>query len=140
LSFQRLWRGHPNPIHLVEANLFEPVIVKLRGAQLSGSPMATSSFRKTAVLCQGGSVTRAVQNANEHDLSFVIQIVDGVIAGKAHTQARREILARGRGERKITQRLAILFDAVDKTRCGRLGSFASDIEPNFSEVGFGLLG
>src|SRR5277367_5163412 len=102
--------------------------------------MATSSFRKTAVLCQGGGVTRAVQNANEHDLSFVIQIVDAVIAGKAHTQARREILARGRGERKISQRFAILFDAVDQARRGRLGSFASDIEPNFSEVGFGLLG
>ena len=96
--------------------------------------------RKAAVLRQGGGATRSVQNANEHDLSFVIQVVDRVIAGKAHTQARREIIARGRGERKITQRLAIVFDAVDQTRRGRLGSFASDIEPNFSEVGFGLLG
>jgi hypothetical protein len=92
------------------------------------------------MLRESGGITRAMQDTNEHDLSFIVQIVDGVIAGKAHTQARREIIARGRGERKITQRLAIVFDAVDQTRRGRLGSFASDIEPNFSEVGFGLLG
>ena len=92
------------------------------------------------MLRQGGGVTRTVQNANEHDLSFVIQIVDGVIAGKAHAQARREIVARGRSERKISQRFAILFDAIDQTRRGRLGGFTGDIEPHFSEVGFGLLG
>jgi hypothetical protein len=63
---------------------------------LADRPQA-SSFRKTAVLRQSGGVTRAVQNTNEHDLSFVIQKVDGVIAGKAHTQTGREILARGRG-------------------------------------------
>jgi hypothetical protein len=106
---------------------------------LADRPQA-SSFRKTAVLRQSGGVTRAVQNTNEHDLSFVIQIVDGVIAGKANAQAGCEILTRGRGERKISQRFTILFDPVDEARRGRLGSFARDIKPNFSEVGFGLLG
>jgi hypothetical protein len=92
------------------------------------------------MLRQSGGVTRAVQNANEHDLSFVVQIVDRVIARKRYAQARRKILARGRGERKISQRFAILSDAIDQTRRGRLGGVAGDIEPNFSEVGFGLFG
>jgi hypothetical protein len=111
-----------------------------RRAALRVVHLGTSSFRKTAMLRQGGGVTRAVQNANEYDLSFVMQIVDGVIAGKAHAQAGCEILARGRGEWKISQRFAIMFDAVDQARRGRLGGFAGDIEPNFSEVGFGLIG
>jgi hypothetical protein len=72
-----------------------------------------------------------VQNTHDYDLSFVAQIVDGVVAGKTHAQAGREILARGRGERKISQRFAILFDAVDQARRGLFGSFASDIEPDF---------
>jgi len=56
--------------------------------------LATSAFRKAAALRQGGSITRAVQDANDHDLSFVVQIVDGVIARKTDAQARRKILSR----------------------------------------------
>jgi len=70
----KVWRGH---IHA--GNL---------------SPLATSAFRKAAALRQGGSITRAVQDANDHDLSFVVQIVDGVIARKTDAQARRKILSR----------------------------------------------
>jgi hypothetical protein len=92
------------------------------------------------MLRQSGGVARTVQNTHDYDLSFIVQIVDGVVARKLHAQARREILTRGRGERKISQRFAILFDPIDESRRGRLGSFAGDVEPNFSEVGFGLLG
>jgi hypothetical protein len=72
-----------------------------------------------------------MQDAGDHDLSFVTQIIDSVITRKIHAQTRREILAPGRGERKISQRFAILFDAVDQARRGLFGSFASDIEPDF---------
>jgi hypothetical protein len=81
-----------------------------------------------------------VQDANDHDRVLVMHIVDGVITGETDAQAGREVLARGRSKWKMPQRFAILFDPVNESRCCRLGGFASDIEPNFSEVGFGLFG
>jgi hypothetical protein len=92
------------------------------------------------VLRQGCGVTRAMQDANNHERILVMHIVDGAIAGKTHAQAWREILARGRGERKISKGFAILLDLVDESRRSRLGSFTSNIEPDFGKVGFGLLG
>jgi hypothetical protein len=106
----------------------------------AGAFITASSFLcKATVLSQGGGIARAVQNADDHDRALVTDIVDRVITRKTHAQAGRKVVARWRGKRKIPQRFAILFDAVDQARRGRLGGFASDIEPNFSEVGFGLL-
>jgi hypothetical protein len=60
--------------------------------------LASSAFRKAAVLRHGGGITRAVQDADDHDLSFVVQIVDGVIARKTDAQARRKIVSRLNGK------------------------------------------
>ena len=92
------------------------------------------------MLSQSGGIASAVQNPHDHDRVLVVQIVDGVIARKAHTQARCEILPRGGGKRKMQQWIAILFDPVDQARRCRLGSFAGDIEPDFGKVGFRRLG
>jgi hypothetical protein len=102
--------------------------------------LASSAFRKAAVLRQGGGITRAVQNADDNDLAFVVQVVEGVIARKTDTQPRRKILARGRSERKMPQRFAILLDPVDEPRGYRLGSLDGNIEPDFGEVGFRSVG
>jgi hypothetical protein len=80
--------------------------------------MALSSFCKAAVLGQGGGIARTMQHANNHDLSFVVQIVDGVAAGETYAQAPSKILARGRGKREMPQWLTINFDLVDEAcRC-----------------------
>jgi hypothetical protein len=72
------------------------------------------------VLRQGGGITRTMQDANDHKLALIVLVVDGVIAGETYAQAGREVVARWGGERKITQRLAILFDPVDQARCSGL--------------------
>ena len=90
-----------------------------------------SALCKAAMLRQGSGIARAMQDANDHKLMFVVLVVDGVIARETYAQAGREILARGRGERKIQQRLAILFDPVDKARCSRLGGFDGNVKPDF---------
>ena len=56
--------------------------------------LASSALRKAAMLRRGGGITSAVQDADDHDLSFVVQIVDGVIARKTDAQAGRKILSR----------------------------------------------
>ena len=93
---------------------------------------AASAFCKAPMLRQGSGITRTMQDANDHKLLFIVQIVDGVIARKTYAQSGREVVARGRGERKITQRLAILFDPVDEARCSGLGGFDGNVEPDFS--------
>jgi hypothetical protein len=103
--------------------------------------LASSAFRKAAVLRQGGGITRAVQDADDNDLSFVVQVVvDGVIARKTDTQPWREFLSRGAGKWKMKQRVAILFDLVDEARRYRLGALDGNIEPDFGEIGFRRLG
>jgi len=92
------------------------------------------------VLRQGSSITRAVQDADDNDLTFVVQVVEGVIARKTDTQPWRKILARGRSERKMPQRFAILLDPVDEPRRYRLGSLDGNIEPDFGEIGFRRVG
>jgi hypothetical protein len=83
------------------------------------------------MLRQGSDITRAVQDANDHKLVFVVLVVDRVIAGETYAQPGREVVARGGGERKITQRLAILFDPVDEARCIGLGRFDGNVKPDF---------
>jgi hypothetical protein len=72
------------------------------------------------MLRQRGGIAGAVQDANDHKLFFVMQVVDGVVAGEAYPQTGGKILTRGRGEREMAQRLAIILDFVDQARRSRL--------------------
>ena len=81
-----------------------------------------------------------MQDANDHKLIFIVLVVDGVITGETNAQPGRVVVARGRGEREITQRLAILFDPVDEARCSGLGGFDGNVNPDFSKVGFRRFG
>jgi len=45
-------------------------------------------------------VARAVQDAHDHKLALVMNIVDGVVAGEADTQTWRKVLAERRGLRE----------------------------------------
>ncbi len=83
------------------------------------------------MLRQGSGITRAMQDANDHKLLFIVLVVDRVIAGETYAQTGREVVARGRGKREITQRLAILIDPVDKARCSGLGGFDGNVKPDF---------
>jgi len=69
-----------------------------------------------------------------------VQKVDGVIARKTDPQAGRETLPGRCGERKMPERFAIFFNAIDQARRCRLGGLAGNMEPNFSEVGFRRFG
>ena len=92
------------------------------------------------MLGQNSGVARAMQDANDHKLALVMHVIDGVIAGETDAQARRKMLTRGRGERKMPQRLAIAFDLVNEPPCRRLGGFDGNVEPNLREVGFCRVG
>jgi len=92
------------------------------------------------VVSQGGGVTRAMQDTNNHKLAVVMDIVDGVIAGKRNAQTGRKMAACGRGKRKVQKRFAIRFDPGYQPRRRRLGSFDGDVEPNLGKVGFRRVG
>jgi hypothetical protein len=68
---------------------------------------ASSSLEKAAVLRHGGGVAGAVQDANDHEFSFIVEVVDGVIAGEAYAQTRGKLSARGPSKREAAQRFAI---------------------------------
>jgi hypothetical protein len=97
-------------------------------------------FNKTAMLGESGGIARSMQDTDNHEVIFVMHIVDGVVAGKADAQTRRKILTRGCGERKVPQRLTIVLDLVDQARRCRLRGFNGDIKPDFGQVGFGSIG
>ena len=105
-------------------------------SRLQLNNLNSSAFCKAAMLRQGSGITRAMQYTNDHKLVFIVLVVDSVIAGETNAQAWREIVARGPGQRKIPQRLAILFDPVDEARCSGIEGFDGDVEPDFSKVGF----
>ena len=92
------------------------------------------------MVSQSGSVARTVQDANNHKLTFIMHVIDGVVAGKRDTQARRKIVARRCRQRKMEKRLAIAFDLIDEAFRRRFGSFDGDIKPNLGKVGFGRVG
>ena len=81
-----------------------------------------------------------MQHANDNQLAFVVMVVDDVIAGKTRAQAGSKLLARGAGKRKITERLARLFDLVEQPRRGRLRRLDGNIVPDFGKIGFGRVG
>jgi hypothetical protein len=98
------------------------------------------AFSKTAVLGQGGCVTRAMQHANDDEFALIVTVVDDVVASKARAQAGRELLARGSGKRELTERLARVFDFVDEPRRGRLRCLQGNVGPDFGKIGFGRVG
>jgi hypothetical protein len=67
----------------------ETLTIKIGGARRAllrkGSRALRSAFRKSAVLGQGGHVAGAMQNPNDHKLTLIVQVVDGVVAGKTYT-------------------------------------------------------
>jgi hypothetical protein len=89
---------------------------------------------------QGGSITRRMQHTNDHKLPLIVHAIDRVIAGETHAQTGRKIFARGRREREMEQRLAIILDLVEEPRRYGLGSLSSNIEPDVGEVGFRRVG
>jgi hypothetical protein len=72
------------------------------------------------VVRQGSGIAGAMQNANDHDLSLVVQIVDSIVAGETDAQARCKILTRRRGVGKMAHGLAVILDLVDQARRRRL--------------------
>ena len=72
------------------------------------------------MLRQGGRIAGAMQDADDHELIFVVQIIKGIIAGETDAQTCRKILPRGCCKRKMAQRLAIVPDFVDDARRCRL--------------------
>ncbi len=95
-----------------------------------------SAFPKAAVLGQCGRIAGAIQNPNDHKLMLIVQVVDGIVARKTDAQAGRKVVSRRSGKWKMKQRIAILLDPVYEPRCGGLGGFDGDVEPDFGEVGF----
>ncbi len=95
---------------------------------------------KSALFGQSDGVARTVQDANDHKLNFVVHVIDGVIAAKSHAQPPRERFARGRGQRKMQERFASVFDMVDEACRRRFGNFDGDIKPNLREVFFSGVG
>ncbi len=72
-----------------------------------------------------------MQDANDHDLLFIVQIVDGIVAGETDAQTRRENFARRPGEREMTQRFAMILDLLDEAGRRGLGGLDSNGEPDF---------
>jgi hypothetical protein len=101
---------------------------------------AASAFSKTAVLGQCGCISGSMQHPNDHELMLIVQVVDGIGAGKTDAQAGRKVVSRRGGKWKMKQRIAILLDPVYEPRRGRLGGFDGDVEPDFGEVGFRRVG
>jgi hypothetical protein len=80
------------------------------------------------------------QDTNNHELTFIVHVVDGIIAREADPQAGRKTGTCRCGKREMKQWLAIGLDLVDEPRCGRLRGFGRNVKPDFGEVGFGCVG
>jgi hypothetical protein len=84
-----------------------------RGGGTGTTESLRSTFRKPAVLGRGGCITGAMQNPNDHKL---MQVVDGIVAGKTNAQPGREVLSRRGRKWKAKQPVASLLDLVDEAR------------------------
>jgi hypothetical protein len=89
---------------------------------------------------QGCGVARPMEDADDDKVTLVVDIVDGVVAGKADPQTGRKILSRRSGQRKTKQRVAIPLDLVDEARRGCLGSLDRNVEPDIGEIGLRRVG
>jgi len=58
---------------------------------------------KTAATGQSSGVARAVQDPNNHELTFIVHVVDGIIAREADPQAGRETGTCRCGKREMKQ-------------------------------------
>ena len=92
------------------------------------------------MLRQGSCISGTMQHPNDHKLMLIVQVVDGIVARKTDAQAGRKVVSRRGGKWKMKQRIAILLDPVYEPRCGRLGGFDGDVEPDFGKVGFRRVG
>ena len=95
------------------------------------------SFGKAALFCDGGNVSRTVQNADNHHGVSKWSVVNGIRTMKRDTETGAELLARRSRQGEIPDRLKGGFDRRDKAGGGFLRRPASNISPNFGKVGFG---
>lgn len=93
-----------------------------------------------AMLDNRGHVTRAVQNADDHDGLGGRRVIDRVGMMESHAEPRRELGARRSRQRKIPKRLARCFDRLHEAGGGFGGGFGCEVEPDFGEVVFGRVG
>ena len=85
-------------------------------------------------------VACAVQHANDNNRVGKPTIIDRIMTVESDTQSNGKFLTRGRGERKIPDRLKGPFNRGDKARRDFFGCVACDSEPDFNEVLLGGLG
>ena len=95
---------------------------------------------KPTTFSKCGNVARSVNDADDQHRIRVRHVVDSVGAMKRDAKSRRERLARGAGERKMSQFLAGRFNRADKPRCNVLRCFGRQGSPNFSQISFGRIG
>jgi hypothetical protein len=95
------------------------------------------SFGKAALFCDGGDVSRTVQDADNHHGVGKRAVVNGIGTVKRDAETGAKLLARRGGQREIPHRLKGGFDRRDKAGGGFLRRPASNISPDFGKVGFG---
>jgi hypothetical protein len=76
-----------------------------------------------------------VQDAHNHKLALVMQVIDGELPDKAARSPGAEC-SRKEQTRENAKGLAIVLDLVDQPRRRRLGSFTGNIKPNLGKIGF----
>lgn len=99
-----------------------------------------ASWPEPSLICDGGCVACAVQDANYDQLAIGGQVIDGVGGMEDHAQAWAELLAPGPYEGRVQQRREFCLDGFEKARGDGLRRFGGDVSPDFGEIALGRLG
>jgi len=95
---------------------------------------------KSTPLGQTGHVARAMQDANDHQLFGVREVVDRVAPVERHAKAGGDVISRGTCIRKVPNRLKRGLHGADEPGRYALRGFRRDVGPYLGEVRFRRLG
>lgn len=97
-------------------------------------------FLELVPVRHGNVITRAMNNADNHDFRLQDTIIESVLSLKNYPQVRRQPRARGAGKWRMTQALESPLDHLDEAARRFLGCFRGNIRPNLGEILFSAVG